>query len=171
MNLWTYESLNLVKKGFTLTELLVVLLIIGIVLGMTANFSLDYSKSIQFKSSKESLVLFFQERVSKLSSTNSINNQTVKTAEIWERSGSELWFYAMFESWSRESSVRVNDGLLSGFVPLHLKPYSLGCVASGQLLQTTGAVAFSYQAIQLPKRYCFQVQLDTCKLLEVACGP
>lgn len=158
------------NKWFTLIEIVITIVIIGIVLAMVTNLGSWFSDKIRFANTKERFASSIQNTLQEASTTNSVHLSSwwVKYwyLSLGVLSGTSL--QATYGSgelvapFSREILIDRALVTTSGF-HITLIPYAVGCtVHSGASLQITSTENTNFHA-------CYSVAAATCKLQEVVC--
>lgn len=160
------------KKAFTLIEIVMTIVVIGIVLTMVSNMGNGFTDRVRFANAKEKLSSSVQNIIQEATTTNTVRVTTwqVKYGTITLSIAPGTWskINVMYTSWELltpfSRQVALDRGIIStsGF-SLQLTPYAIGCtIGSGDSLRLT-----SYENTKL--KACYKLQPDTCKLKEVTC--
>jgi prepilin-type N-terminal cleavage/methylation domain-containing protein len=175
-------------SGFTLIELTIVLVVIGVIMSVTLRLSWSYLKDLDFKSIKDEFVSTFVLQISQVTSSNYHSNQKVTHFTQELSTGSRL-----------TGSYRAQDGVIQtvpfkfvhgginriwqqgksqewiGNLMIRQEPYRLGCEVSftgtkneGVRL-STGSMFLLLSSPRTAKRYCLKLQLSTCKMQDIGC--
>lgn len=163
------------KKGFTLIEMAIVLLIIGILMAATMRFGSGRIVDLKAQSLKEQFVGYYNDLYSQNMTSSFRDGKKYQVLTVTFDSGT--WYQV-------DQGPFVIDPKLSGLtfreltlddqnidsVNLQFTPYILWCVITSPLQWTTGQV-FSFQAYvpENGKQYCFEIKSETCKLIEQRC--
>ena len=156
------------KKAFTLIEMTIVLLVIGILMAATMRFWSNRIVDLKAQSLKEQFVGRYNDLYSQNMTSSFRNGQKYQQLAIGFGSG--VWYQI-------DSGVFVSDAKLYGLVfrsfmiddnettsvNLSFAPYVLGCSFAWSL--------FSFQVFvpENGKQYCFEIPSETCKLIETKC--
>lgn len=163
------------KKSFTLIELLIVIFIIMILMLLTLNLGWNYIKNIQFKNDKEDFLSTYNKVYSKTISSNYFGWK--KYSEF----GMSIYRWKNFielEAFSGNNKILLwrkvfNMGVMSwNFMTwnFYFKSYELGCrFSDGTSMLTWGDVALKLISTYNNDKYCFNINLDACKLSQIKC--
>lgn len=162
-----YLSVHM-KKGFTLIEMVIVLLVIGILMAATMRFWSNRIVDLKAQSLKEQFVGYYNDLYSQ-NMTSSFRDGT-KYQQLTIGFASGTWYQinqGAFVFDPKLSSLTFRELIVDGdavaTVNLNFTPYILGCSFSGHI--------FSFQAYvpENGKQYCFEIASETCKLIEQRC--
>ena len=167
------NSFILAKKAFTLMEILIVIVIIGILLAVTMRFWSGRINDLKAQSYKEQFVSYYNELYSQ-NMTSSFRDATkYKQLNILFSSGISYQLDGVRPASASDfSSLLFRDFLLDSWaassVQLQFVPYELWCGISSPT--ATGAVvSFHAYMPENGKQYCFEIASETCKLIEKRC--
>ena len=182
-------------KAFTLIEMLMVMLLLGVLTMMGMYFSNGQLIGIQEKTVKENFLSQYQYYYGKVLSSSYYLWEKYLTWEFILNSGSnQLSFsFLTWENWwieeSREFSISWSDlwwsiqhlSLSSSpsqeleSLSLLLTPYQVGCVFSWDKNILTWKVTFDLwfndvsNHLENNKKYCFEISSETCRIREISC--
>ena len=160
------------KKAFTLIEIIITIVIIGIVLSMVTSLGNWFSDRIRFVNTKELITQSLQHIVQEAATTNAVyvGSGRVKygilTLTIPAWSGNTIiWNYSSWDLTTPFSGKNTVDRgvIFSSGVTLTLTPYSVGCQVSPIHSLRVGSTE------NTKLHACFDIQSSTCKLQEVRC--
>ncbi|MCX6823787.1 MAG: type II secretion system protein [candidate division SR1 bacterium] len=162
------------KKGFTLIEMMIVLVIIGVLMAATMRFGSNRITDLKAQSLKEQFVGYYNEIYGQNMTSSFRDGKKYQTLVVSFESG--MWYkidQGPFVVEPKLSALTFHELLLDDQTTDHINltfvPYRLGCfITSSQ--GTTGDL-FSFQ-VYMPengKQYCFEIKSETCKLIEQRC--
>lgn len=163
------KALVLIKSGFTLVEMVIVLLVIGVLMTATMRFGSGRIVDLKAQSLKEQFVGRYNDLYNQ-NMTSSFRDGT-KYQQLTIGFGSGTWYQV-------DTSAPISGSKLDGLVfrsfvidedeassvSLSFAPYMLGCSFEWSL--------FSFQVFvpENGKQYCFEIPSETCKLIETKCN-
>lgn len=157
------------KKSFTLIEMAIVLLVIGVLMASTMRFGSNRIVDLKAQSLKEEFVAWYNDLYSQNLTSSFRNGQKYTSLMITFQSG--VWYQidqGPFVIDSKLSGILFRNLMIDGKslqgVALHFVPYMIGCEFSGHV--------FSFQILiqENGKQYCFEIPSETCKLMETRCA-
>lgn len=164
----------MIKKAFTLIEIVLVLLIISILLVVTMRFGSYRIGDLKAQSSKESFESYYRD----LSSQNLTSS--FRDGVHYERLSIVLDTAMSYQldSWSLVTyfpqDLRIQNIFLWSqtldFAHIVLTPYHLGCVFSSPGQHEDDTLRFELFVPENGKKYCFEIAHQTCTLREIVCG-
>jgi len=168
------------KKWFTLIEMLIVIAIIGIMMGITINFWANRIQKLRYQSSKAQFVNSYEKLQSEVLTTNYHYRQHFDTFHIKFQSDLNNYSYE-YQPIQKKYSQKIEDHVqIQNIVFLNnsekqnleqaelvLMPYQLPCklLLDGKL-QEEWAIQFELNILEYAKKYCFEIDLNNCKLIE-----
>ncbi len=162
------------KKAFTLVEMVIVLLVIGILMAATMRFGSGRIVDLKAQSLKEQFVGYYNDLYSQNMTSSFRDGKKYQKLIVTFESGLR---YQVDQGPSltepKLSSLTFREFLLDGektaAVHIQFTPYVLGCFLTS-VQWSTGEV-FSFQAYvpENGKQYCFEISSETCKLIETKC--
>ena len=167
------------RKGFTLIEILIVIIIIGVLMTVTMQFWSKRIDDLGYQAGREQFLSAYDKLYSQAMTSNYHEGIRYDILHITLSSGENALSYAYDSgdyqnvsistpaviSWLRADGNIVND------VNLNLQPYTLWCwIVSndGDEIHTWSVVKFGL-IVKSQKQYCFSIKNDTCKLIEQKC--
>lgn len=171
-NRYIYTILYLsvyMKKAFTLIEMVIVLLVIGVLMTATMRFGSGRIVDLKAQSLKEQFVGRYNDLYNQ-NMTSSFRDGT-KYQQLTIGFGSGTWYQTdqgtpIFDSKLNGLVFRsfVIDEDETSSVNLSFAPYVIGCSFEWSL--------FSFQVFvpENGKQYCFEIPSETCKLIETRCA-
>lgn len=154
------------KKSFTLIEMLIVLVIIGILMAATMKFWSNRIVDLKAQSLKEQFVGYYNDIYSQNLTSSFHNGIKYQHLSLTFTEGEPL-------SWLALSSLLFSGLMLSGqkttSVQVTFTPYILWCSLTSD--RTTWSI-FTFQTYipENGKQYCFEIKSETCKLIETRCA-
>lgn len=160
------------KKWFTLIELVITIVIIGVVLSMVTGLGNWFSDRIRFANTKEVVTQSLQNIVQEAATTNA-----VRIGTGWVRYGMLSFFIPVWSgaliSWTYSTwdlstafsgTKRIEHGILiTSWFSRSITPYEIGCrLWTGDRFRLVSTDDTKLQA-------CFRMQASTCKLQEISC--
>lgn len=157
------------KKGFTLIEMVIVLLVVGILMAATMRFGSNRIVDLRAQSLKEQFIGYYNELYSQ-NMTSSFRDGK-KYQQLTMTFETDMWYQV---DWGEKKlSPFVFRGLMldSGevwSVQIVFTPYVLWCplVSDGN---TGNVFTFQMYVAENAKQYCFEIKSETCKLIEQRC--
>ena len=164
------------RLWFTLLELLIVMVIMGILLAMTMNFGADRVKDLDRQSVSNQFIDAFNSLVGQARSSSYLYNQKFSKLivhfDVWDHaivsslsgsstSASYTWF---------ESSVFTIDHISVNNLPLSglnviITPYAIGC----QMQSSSSASGFVLSTHIKDTPYCYHLDPALCVLKKTEC--
>lgn len=154
------------KKAFTLIEMVIVLVVIGILMGATMYFGSDRIVDLKAQSLKDSFVDEYHMVHSHNLASSYQGTYRYSTGTI--RLDPDQWVVVAYDG-------IVTGQLLSDLTNMKVQiswpntlsfvPYHMGCEMMGG---TWTGISFTL-LITPHKKYCFDIRLDTCTLRESVC--
>ena len=161
------------KKGFTLIEMVIVLLIIGILMAATMRFWSGRIVDLKAQSLKEQFVGYYNEFYGQNMTSSFRDGKKYQILTITFDTG--IWYQVDQGPFVVEPKLSglvfrqlMLDNQQVAMVNLQLTPYILWCSLTSQ--STTGST-FSFETYvpENGKQYCFEIKAETCKLVETKC--
>ena len=169
------KALVLIKSGFTLIELMIVIMVIGILMAATMRFGSGRIVDLKAQSLKEQFVGYYNDVYSQNMTSSFRDGKKYQQLDIIFYS----WVLYSIDSWA------ALDSKLSSFVLQNLRfqsdwnilsrarlrfvPYHLGCIISdGE--DIWDVLYFDFFVPENGKQYCFEIKAETCKLVETKCN-
>lgn len=163
------------KKGFTLIEMMIVLVVIGILMAATMRFGSGRIVDLKAQSIKEEFVGWYNDLYSQNMTSSFRDGKKYQWLTVTFESG--VWYQVDQGPFVVDLKLAgltfrqfVLDDQEVGSIALQFTPYILGCMLTSPVQWTTGQV-FSFQAYvpENGKQYCFEIKSETCKLIEQRC--
>lgn len=162
------------KKGFTLLEMVIVLMIIGILMAATMRFWSNRIVDLKAQSIKEQFVGYYNEFYSQNITSSFRDGQKYEKLTIVFAT----WVYYSIDSWSMIDSKLSNLAIKNlrfdptwtsfGIAKISFIPYVLWCsISNGST--TWSVLYFDFIVPENGKKYCFEITSETCKLVEQHC--
>lgn len=166
-------------RGFTLMEILVVIVIIGILMTMVFRFGGDRLQLLQMQTTKETIVGFREEVINANRTSSYIAEQNYQTVDvIFTTQTSQMTANYISTTgaviYSDQSKPFANafwtivDPAGAETLTLRYTPYKLGCAIDVDG-QSQEQALLTFQALGNTKTYCFAILAQTCMVQEVAC--
>lgn len=176
----------IVKKGFTLVETLLVIVVITILMTITMHFWSKRIDELKYQSNKEKFITAYERLYAQNMTSNYYEGVRYDQLDI----------AINLSGWIGINFIRSNEGSISPFyepsdiilkdifidswsintqILLSLKPYVLGCSLMGFVGDEYEQNALTWSRITFTmiiggrKSYCFSINNDTCKLIEQKC--
>lgn len=163
------------KKGFTLIEMIIVIIIIGVLMAATMRFWSGRIADLKAQSLKEQFIGWYNELYSQ-NMTSSFRDATqYKTLIVTFESGVWYtidWGAPMMNSKLSALTFRTYmvDTQETDSVHLSFTPYVLGCPITSSRGETGDMFSFQTYMPENGKQYCFEIASETCKLVEIKCA-
>lgn len=157
------------KKAFTLIEMAIVLLVIGVLMAAVMRFWSNRVVDLKAQSLKEQFVWYYNDLFNQNMISSFRDGQRYQSLIISFQSGT--WYqidqgpFVMDPklAWIIFRNLKMDDEEVSA-ADLRFTPYTLWCVFSGKLL------SFQVYIPENGKQYCFEIPSETCKLIETRCA-
>ncbi len=169
-------------KAFTLLEMVIVMILLGIMTMMTLQLSTDQIEKVQHKSVKEEILHTYQKYYTKNLVSSFYQGVHYKTLNIHFSS----WDNQISFSFSGDNDDEVGSGVLFGkFQITHLTedgtntydaatvsltPFHLACAWIFDWVDKIWTWLWIRFLIQEQKEYCFEISSQTCRMREVECS-
>lgn len=167
-------------RGFTLIEMLLVIVIIGILMLMVFRFGGDRLQLLQMQTTKETIVGFREDVINNNRTSSYIVDQNYQTVDLTFTTQSSQMIATYISatgavilteqskpfanaSWTITTSWNVLETLTLGYTP-----YELGCVIESNG-QSYSQAMLKLESLANPKAYCFAILAQTCMVQEVVC--
>lgn len=167
-------------RGFTLIEMLLVIVIIGILMLMVFRFGGDRLQLLQMQTTKETIVGFREEIINNNRTSSYIAEQNYQTVDVnFSAQSSQMTANYISTTGavilSEQSKPFANTSwtitaswsLLTA-ITLSYTPYELGCLIASDGQNYTQAM-LKLQSLGNPQAYCFAILAQTCMVHEVVC--
>lgn len=163
------------KKGFTLIEMMVVIVIIGILMAATMKFWSGRITDLKAQSLKEDFIWWYNEIYSQNMTSSFRDGVKYSTLSI----GFQSWTWYQINWWApvladKLSSITFRslmiDGKSTDIAYLHYLPYTLGCSITSSRWDTGDMFSLQVYVPENGKQYCFEITSETCKLIETRCA-
>jgi prepilin-type N-terminal cleavage/methylation domain-containing protein len=173
LSLCMKKTFVLIKSGFTLIEIILVIVVITILMTATMKFGSNRIIDLKSQSLKEHFIGYYNELYSQ-NITSSFRDQTkYQTLTMTFKTGFQYYTNNNVPIIEPKFSVIEFTGLmldtqLLSSVDITLVPYVFGCTIASA--GTTGDL-FSFRLLvpENGKQYCFEIASETCKLIEKRC--
>ena len=166
------------KKAFTLVEMVIVLLVIGILMAATMRFGSGRIVDLKAQSLKEQFVGYYNDIYSQNMTSSFRDGKKYQLLTVSFESGMRYQVdQGPFVVEPKLSSLMFRalmlDDQKANTIQLQFTPYVLGCsIISSDMQWTVTWNIFSFQAYvpENGKQYCFEINSETCKLIETKCN-
>ncbi len=162
------------KRAFTLVEMAIVLLVIGILMAATMRFGSNRIVDLKAQSIKEQFVgryneLYSQNMTSSFRDGKQYASLTVVLGQIPYYIVDQLTMTDPKLIDFELKNIRfASESIPSETASLVFAPYQLGCdITDGRM--TWDVLYFDLFVTQNSKQYCFEIFSETCKLIEIRC--
>lgn len=166
-------------RGFTLIEILVVIIIIGILMTMVFRFGGDRLQLLQMQTTKETIVGFREEVINANRTSSYIAEQNYQTVDvIFTAQTSQMTANYISTTgvviYSDQSKPFTNafwtivEPAGAETLTLRYTPYELGCAIDVDG-QSQEQALLTLQSVGNTKIYCFAILAQTCMVQEVVC--
>lgn len=154
------------KNAFTLIEVILVVIIIGLILSATIGMWTTYLKTLQTKSDKERVVSLLDYVLSYTRSSNYFRNIKYSYADIIFVS---TWASVVLDTGTGFDSAILYNTIISSWSneTIRLTPYSIACTQVSN--PTATWFYFTIQSSINNDSYCFVLKLDVCKTFSIPC--
>ena len=159
------------KRAFTLIEIVIVLVIIGILMGVTMKFWSNRITDLKAQSFKDKFADSYTSVVSQDLASSYHGQEHYQSVHIFIDSGMSYQYDSgvltslIYDPQHMSlTNLQLNDHAVSS-IQLSLTPYHIWCANDGS---SSGVVSFQL-LIDQNKKYCFGISLDTCALSEAVC--
>ncbi len=176
-NHYIYSILYLLvsmKKGFTLIEIVIVLVVIGVLMAATMKFGSNRIVDLKAQSIKEQFVGYYNELYSQNMTSSFRDGKKYETVKVVL----DTWIYYKIDDVA-VPNVSLSDMEIRNLrfesewnsfamAELSLVPYKLWC----DITDGTDSWNDLYFDLFIPengKQYCFEITAETCKLIETKC--
>ena len=180
------------KKAFTLVEMMIVLVIIGVMLGGTMFLGTDRISKLQQYTSKSNFQNSYEQIHSQVMSTNYFNNnrfeyltlrftqdteqllfryqwENTDKKTIWTITSDEWRFKERIWDWIKIVNLQMNNNWkILDTADILMYPYQLNCQIFDQKW-SGDFLTFSLKVIENEKEYCFAIVWETCRIKEYIC--
>jgi hypothetical protein len=167
-------------RAFTLVEMLLIIVIIGILMMMVFRFGGDRLQLLQMQTTKETIVWFREDVVNNNRTSSYIADQNYQTVDLTFTAQSSQMTATYTSMWSvllteqskpfANASWTITDpswNLLESLT-LRYAPYQLGCAIDPDG-QNYPQAMLKLQSLGNPNAYCFAILAQTCMVREVVC--
>ncbi len=161
------------KKAFTLVEMAIVLLVIGVLMAATMKFWSNRIVDLKAQSIKENFVgryndIYSQNIVSSFRNGKQYKKLTLVLAQQPLYIVDDLTFTDKQLTDFQLQDISLDSASSVDFTNLIFTPYKLGCeMTDGRT--TWDIVRFTFFVPENGKQYCFEIKSETCKLIEQHC--
>lgn len=166
-------------RGFTLMEILVVIVIIGVLMTMVFRFGGDRLQLLQMQTTKETIVGFREEVINANRTSSYIAEQnyqavdvifTTQTSQMTAqyRGATGAIIYSDQSKPFANTFWTIIDPVGAETLTLRYTPYELGCAIDVDG-QSQEQALLTLQSLGNTKIYCFAILAQTCMVQEVAC--
>jgi len=170
------------KKWFTLIEMLLVLVLIGIITTMTMKFWSKRIQQLRYQSSKSIFVNTYEQLRSSLLSSRFYNTGEIQkfTLQLQSWSGQLNYFYSLknggtiYQHTPIDPDITIqnihlfNSDKILNSVAIIMHPYMLNCNFEHSN-SPKWTLSFELSIKNHKKRYCFIIPSSSCKIIEQKC--
>lgn len=161
------------KKGFTLVEMLVVILIVSVLMMWVMNFGSGRMHQLQSKTAKERFISQIENTHTSLLSSNyygdqrisqmdlSINPTDIEVVHTYNQQTYSEWL-----KWIEEINLIIGKKEIEDVI-IQMKPYDIGCEIVSS--DGTGSVLDIKMTTLWKREYCLELSADNCKIKQVIC--
>ena len=169
-------------KAFTLLEMVIVMILLGIMTMMTLQLSTDQIEKVQHKAVKEEIIQTYQKYYTKNLVSSYFSGSHYKTLNIHFTSGENQISF----SFSGDNDDEVGSGVLFGEFKItslsgdetttynqatvSLTPFHLACAWIFDWVDKIWTWLWIRFLIQEQQEYCFEISSQTCRMREVECS-
>ncbi|MBS8122491.1 prepilin-type N-terminal cleavage/methylation domain-containing protein [Candidatus Vampirococcus lugosii] len=170
-----------INYGFTLIEIVLVIIIISIILIFIIFYGYGQIKTTQFRIDKQSLIDIHQKVHSSTLGSNIYYGERFDylKLKLEDQSDNINLYISGANSKMFYERTKLNNSYISGFnysqnledeIYLNMKAYELSCsIESGADLYTGGNLYFDLISTNGAEKYCFDINLSSCKIFEYKC--
>lgn len=167
------------KKGFTLIEIIFVIVIISILMTITMQFWSKRIDDLAYQIWKEQFITVYEKLYSQAATSNYYEWVRYDVSHITLSDGdnpiSYLYDAGVAQPVSITTPLAISwlqlDAVATDHVNLDIQPYTLGCSMNTNIweeIYTWSAISFSL-IVKNQKQYCFSIENNTCRLIEKLC--
>ncbi|MFZ2718949.1 MAG: type II secretion system protein [Candidatus Absconditicoccaceae bacterium] len=181
MSIKISKKFKKIKKnsGFTLLEMLIVLVTISIILGMTIYFGSENIFKLKYKTTKEEFLSTLTSFYTNSLGSNYINQHRFNRLNLELFSGNNGIFYSYVgDSYNQTgekktnlieiSDIRLDNGIIQNKSSINITPYQLGCEITDNNNNTGSRIDFKL-IVNKTKIYCLYLLSQNCKIKEQIC--
>jgi prepilin-type N-terminal cleavage/methylation domain-containing protein len=158
------------NKGYTLIEVVMVMIIVWLILSMTVFFWSEYLKELQLRKEKEEVINIINYATSYVKSSNYYNGEKfshlivdIATGGITISLDSSTWTW--FSSYDLLRS-EISFFTLPASNQVRLTPYQRECEDT---VNSTGDITFQLLSTVNDQEFCFSRNMALCKLFIISC--